>query len=176
MTENYLNNILLEVVQGDITRQPDCTAIVNAANAQLRTGGGVAGAIHRIGDPELTIETREFAPIKPGETVITSAPNFPNKYIIHCLGPVYGRDKPEDKILRNCYLNALQIADEHQIDSIAFPAISTGVFGYPVKDAAQVAMNTVKEISGQLKFVKRVRFVLWSEQDFEIHQSVLKKV
>jgi len=176
MMESHLNNLSLEVVLGDITRQPDCTAIVNAANAQLRTGGGVAGAIHRIGDPGLTKETREFAPIKPGEAVITSAPNFPNKYIIHCLGPVYGRDKPEDKILRNCYLNALQIADEHQIDSIAFPAISTGVFGYPAKDAAQVAMNTVKEISGQLKFVKRVRFVLWSEEDYEIHQSVLKKV
>jgi O-acetyl-ADP-ribose deacetylase len=176
MTIKKLNNISLEVVRGDITNQPDFTAIVNAANAQLITGGGVAGAIHRIGDPGLTLETKKFAPIEPGEAVITSAPNFLNKYIIHCLGPVFGVDKPEDKILLNCYHNALNLADEYCINSIAFPAISTGAFGYPVKEAAQVAFSAIKQISGKLEFVKLIRFVLWSEEDFNIHLSVLNEV
>lgn len=172
----YINKIKLEIVQGDITKQPDCTAIVNAANAQLRSGGGVAGAIHRIGDPELTLHTSKFAPIKPGDAVITPAPNFPNDYIIHCLGPVYGRDKPEEMILRNCYQNALILADKHRVDSIAFPAISTGIFGYPVKEAAKTAFLALKELSEQLDFVKIIRFVLWSDKDFRIHASELENL
>ncbi len=120
----------LEVSQGDIANQPDMDAIVNAANAQLKTGGGVAGAIHRAAGPGLGDECRPLAPIKPGEAVITGAHKLPNKYVIHCLGPVYGRDKPEDKLLAACYENALRLADEQQIASLAFPAISAGAFGY----------------------------------------------
>lgn len=165
------NSIKLEIITGDIVDQPDCDAIVNAANAQLRIGGGVAGAIHRIGDPELTEETRKQAPIKPGEAVITSAPNLPNKNIIHCLGPVYGRDKPEDKLLANCYKNALNLADEYGLQSIAFPAISTGAFGYPLEAAAEVALNTIMQSSQQLKSINRIRLVLWSERDWLIHKK-----
>lgn len=173
MIKNKFNNIVLEIQQGNIVDQPDCDAIVNAANAQLRTGGGVAGAIHRIGDPELTKETRSMAPISPGQAVISSAPNFPNKYIIHCLGPVYGRDKPSDKLLENCYTNALKVAEEHGITSIAFPAISTGAFGYPKKEAATIAISAIKESSKVLKSIKLVRFVLWGEQDYKIHEEAL---
>lgn len=175
MTKNKFNNVTIEIKQGNIVDQPDCDAIVNAANAQLRAGGGVAGAIHNIGDPELTEETRSMAPISPGEAVISSAPNFPNKYIIHCLGPVYGRDKPEDKLLKNCYRNALNVADDNDVKSIAFPAISTGAFGYPKKEAAKIALMTVKELSGTLKNVEIVRFVLWSEQDYKIHEEVMEE-
>lgn len=171
-----IGNIKLEIVQGDIVNQPDCDAIVNAANAELRTGGGVAGAIHRIGDPELTKETRKFAPIRPGEAVITSAPNLPNKFIIHCLGPVYGVDKPEDILLANCYKNALAIADENEITSIAFPAISTGAFGYPVKEASEIAFQTMKSVSEKLNFIELIRFVLWSNEDFEFHKQVFKEM
>jgi len=170
------NNVQLELVQGDIADQPDCDAIVNAANAQLRIGGGVAGAIHRKGDPELEQETRKFAPISPGEAVITSAPNLPNKFVIHCLGPVYGKDKPEDQLLKSCYLKALELAGENNVETIAFPAISTGAFGYPMKDAARIAFKTVKEISGDLKSVRVVRFVLFSASHYNLHLDILKEI
>ncbi|MEN2995438.1 MAG: macro domain-containing protein [Acetomicrobium sp.] len=143
--EKKISGVTIECVKGDITRQPDVTAVVNAANAWLKPGGGVAGAIHRAAGPELDKECRPLAPIKPGQAVITGGHNLPNKYVIHCLGPRYGVDKPEDRLLSDCYRNALKLADEHEIDSIAFPAISTGVFGYPVQEAAEVALRTVKE-------------------------------
>lgn len=176
MKKVRFDGLSIELVSGDIVQQPDCDAIVNAANAELQTGGGVAGAIHSAGDPELAQETRPFAPIKPGEAVITSAPNLPNKYIIHCLGPVYGRDKPEDKLLKNCYKNALLLAEENGIESIAFPAISTGAFGYPKKEAATIAFQTVKETASELDVVSFVRFVLWSPTDYNLHWDVLKEM
>lgn len=176
MIKNKFNNTIVEIKQGNIVDQPDCDAIVNAANAQLRTGGGVAGAIHRIGDPELTKETQSMAPISPGEAVISSAPNFPNKHIIHCLGPVYGRDKPSDKLLRDCYINALNLAEESGVNSIAFPAISTGAFGYPKREAATIALTAIKEESENLERVKLVRFVLFSEDDYEINKKVLESL
>lgn len=165
----------IELKTGDITQQPDVDAIVNAANAELRIGGGVAGAIHRIGDPELTRETRSLAPIRPGEAVITSAPNLPNKHIIHCLGPVYGRDEPSDKLLANCYRNALELGEEYELESIAFPAISTGAFGYPMRDAAKMAFTSIHEKAESLKFVKLVRFVLFDNRAFEVHKSELEQ-
>ena len=170
------NHVQLEIVQGDIVDQPDCDAIVNAANAQLKTGGGVAGAIHGKGDPELEKETRKYAPIKPGEAVITSAPNLPNKFVVHCLGPVYGKDKPENKLLESCYSNALKLADEKGVETVAFPAISTGAFGYPMKDAARIAFKTVKKLSGEFKSLRVVRFVLWSATDYNLHLDVLKEI
>lgn len=176
MAQVTLNGLTLEISTGDIANQDDIDAIVNAANAQLRTGGGVAGAIHSKGDPELTQETRDLAPIKPGEAVITSAPNLPNKHIIHCLGPVYGEDKPEDELLENCYLNTLKLAEENSIESIAFPAISTGAFGYPKEEAATIAFNAMKKKASELKSVKFVRFVLWSASDFNLHKELLKKL
>jgi O-acetyl-ADP-ribose deacetylase len=176
MKRIQLNNINLELLQGNIVQQPDFEAIVNAANAQLRMGGGVAGAIHSLGDPELSEETRKFAPISPGQAVITSAPNLPNKYVIHCLGPVYGKDKPEDKLLGDCYENALWLAEDHQIESIAFPAISTGAFGYPIQEAAKIAFETIDYISDKLRKVKRVRFVLWDAEDYDDHVQVLEEM
>lgn len=169
------DGVLIELVTGNIIEQGDCDAIVNAANAELRTGGGVAGAIHDVGDPELTELTRPLAPIKPGEAVITAAPNLENKYIIHCLGPVYGIDKPEKELLKNCYTNALTIAEKQGIESIAFPSISTGAFGYPMKEAANIAFQTVKEMAPSLNVVSFVRFVLWSPADFNLHWDVLKE-
>ncbi|MGF1668924.1 MAG: macro domain-containing protein [Balneolaceae bacterium] len=171
-----LEDLTIELATGDIVNQPDCDAIVNAANAQLRIGGGVAGAIHRKGDPELERETRKFAPISPGEAVITKAPNLPNKYVIHCLGPVYGRDKPEDKLLADCHRNALKRADEYGINSIAFPALSTGAFGFPVEPAANIAINTVAKEGLLIESLKLVRFVLWSRSDYEVHKNVLENL
>jgi len=166
-------NIEFEAVLGDIANQPDADAVVNAANAELQTGGGVAGAIHRAAGPELYDECRNLAPIKPGEAVITKAYNLSNDYVIHCLGPVYGRDTPEEKFLANCYKNALRLAEKHQIRSIAFPSLSTGAFGYPIEQAINVSFNAIlAELQG-LKHLQRIKFVLFSEQDLKRY---LKKI
>ena len=170
------NNITVECVKGNIVAQTDITAIVNAANARLMPGGGVAGAIHRAAGPGLIEECRSLAPIRPGEAVITRGYKLPNAYVIHCLGPIYGVDKPEDKILTDCYGNALRLAEDHKIDSICFPAISTGAFGYPMEDAAEIAFRTIMEMIPKLSHVKRIRFVLHSDNDLRIHEKVLKDV
>jgi len=172
--EKTILGVKIECVRGDIASQIGITAVVNAANAQLMMGGGVAGAIHRAGGPGLADECSPLAPIEPGEAVITTGHNLPNPHVIHCLGPVYGVDKPEDELLAKCYRNALQLAEKHEIASIAFPAISTGAFGYPVKDAAEVAFRTIVEVIPNLKSVKRIRFVLHSGRDLEIHENTLK--
>lgn len=171
-----ISGVTIECIKGDIVLQPDIAAIVNAANAQLRMGGGVAGAIHRAAGPGLEEECRPLAPIKPGEAVITGGHNLPNRYVIHCLGPVFGVDKPEDKLLANCYRNALKLAGKYKIDSIAFPAISTGAFGYPVGEAAEVALRTIIGVVPKIEYVKRIRFALHSEKDLEIHEKTLSRL
>lgn len=176
MADVIISGITVELKRGDIANQDDIEAVVNAANAQLRTGGGVAGAIHRGAGPKLEEETRPLAPIKPGEAVITGGHNLPNEYVIHCLGPVYGRDKPEDELLTNCYINALDLAETNGIERIAFPSISTGAFGYPMSEAAQVAFETIKKKTQELSSVKLIRFVLWGEEAMDTHESVMEEV
>lgn len=176
MEQQIAENITIELKRGDIASQDDMDAVVNAANAQLRIGGGVAGAIHRAAGPKLAEETQPMAPIEPGEAVISGGHNLPNDYVIHCLGPVYGRDKPEDELLANCYANALNLAEEHGIARIAFPSISTGAFGYPMEDAAQVAFQSIKEAAQELSSVSLIRFVLWSEEAMDAHEEMLENV
>lgn len=166
LKEYKLGCINIQIVKGDITEQKDIEAIVNSANPMLAPGGGVAGAIHRAAGPELYEECRKFAPIKVGSAVITSGYRLPNKYVIHTLGPRYGVDKPENELLGKCFENSLRIADSHGIKSIAFPAISTGIFGYPVEEAARVSLETVKKMVPGLKNVKTIRIVLFSEEDY----------
>ncbi|MGM0458631.1 MAG: macro domain-containing protein [Bacteroidota bacterium] len=172
--EKKFGNCTVKLKKGDISNHPDADAIVNAANAQLRIGGGVAGAIHRKGDPELEELTRPLAPISPGEAVITGAPNLPNEYVIHCLGPVYGRDNPADTLLANCYRNALKLANEHEAEVIAFPAISTGAFGYPMRAAAEIAFKTIQETAPGLTNVQSIHFVLFSQEALSLHKEVLQ--
>jgi len=176
MEKKMISDITIELERGDIAHQDDMDAVVNAANAQLKMGGGVAGAIHRAAGPGLAEETAPMAPIKPGEAVITGAHNLPNKYVIHCLGPVYGRDEPEEELLANCYKNALKRAEENGIERIAFPSISTGAFGYPMEDAARVALKTLKEQAASLSTVKTIRFVLWGKDAMETHQKVMEDI
>jgi len=171
-----IGEVILEAVHGDIASQHDMTVIVNAANAQLMSGGGVAGAIHRAAGPGLAKECQPQAPIEPGQAVISGAHNLPNKYVIHCLGPVYGQDKPENLLLADCYRNALLLANEKQIDSVAFPAISTGVFGYPFEAATDIALQTILEVIPDLKFVRHIRFVLFGEEDFEVYVERLRRL
>lgn len=169
-----LQGVTIECVQGDIANQPDMEAVVNAANAQLRIGGGVAGAIHRAAGPELERECRPLAPIRPGQAVITGAHNLPNSCVIHCLGPVYGRDEPSDELLAACYRNALHLAEHNTLRSIAFPALSTGAFGYPAEPAAKVAFKTVIDELPRLQSVEHIRFVLFGEGDLHVHEQALE--
>jgi len=168
-----INGVGVECVLGDITAQDDVAAIVNAANAELRTGGGVAGAIHRAAGPGLEQEARPLGPISPGEAVITGAHSLPNSHVIHALGPVYGRDHPEAELLADCYRNALALAEENSLDSVAFPAISTGVFGYPLEDASEVAIRTVIEETRNLENVRLVRFVLFGASDLKVYERII---
>lgn len=169
-------NTSIELTRGDITTQKDIDAIVNAANAQLLPGGGVAGAIHRAAGAGLKAEAVPQGPVKPGEAVITGGHDLPNKHVIHCLGPVYGQDKPEDKLLANCYRNALQLAENKEIESIAFPSISTGAFGYPLEDAAEVALEAIRTSVRELDNVKLIRMVLFGKKDLMVYEEKMKKI
>lgn len=171
-----INNVTVECVVGDIAQQPDMDAVVNAANAQLRTGGGVAGALHRAAGPGLARECAPLAPIAPGEAVMTGAHALPNRFVIHCLGPVYGHDHPAEQLLADCYRKALALADEAGLESIGFPAISAGAFGYPMEAAARIAMRTVKNEIPGLKSVGRVRFILHARRDCELHAAILEEM
>ena len=171
-----LDDLAVEVVRGDITDQPDVEAVVNAANAQLTTGGGVAGAIHRAAGAGLAEECAPLAPIAPGECVATSAHGLPNRVVLHCLGPVHGRDHPADELLAACYRRALELADEHGLTSLATPAISTGAFGYPPDEAADVAARAVAATAGTLQRVHLLRFVCFDEAQVAHHRHAFDAV
>jgi O-acetyl-ADP-ribose deacetylase len=171
-----IDGVTLELVQGDIARQEGFDAVVNAANAELRIGGGVAGALHRAAGPRLEAEGRPLAPIRPGEAVVTSGHRLPNPWVIHCLGPVFGRDEPADELLASCYREALRLAEVHELRSVAFPALSTGAFGYPMEDAARVALATILARLPHLRWVGRIRFVLFDVDSLQVHRRVLDEL
>lgn len=163
----------VEATTGDIAAQGDLDAVVNAANAELMPGGGVAGAIHRAAGPELAEACRPLAPIRPGEAVVTEAFRLPNRWVIHCLGPRYGIDEPADRLLADCYRNALRLAEEYRMESVGFPALSTGAFGYPFREAARVAVDTIDEMLAGLETPPRlVRFVFFSDRDRQEFEAV----
>lgn len=174
--EREIHGVTIECVQGDIVRQPDLDAIVNAANAALMPGGGVAGAIHDAAGPGLQDECAPLAPIPPGEAVITGGHELPNRHVIHCLGPVYGHDEPAAELLAACYRRALQLAEQQGLRSVGFPAISTGAFGYPLEEAARVALATVADQARGLRSVRRIRFVLFSGRDRDLHARILEQL
>lgn len=176
MNKRKVHGVTIECAQGNIASQPDMDAVVNAANAELRIGGGVAGAIHRAAGPGLEEECRPLAPIRPGQAVCTSGHDLPNRYVIHCLGPVYGRDEPSDTLLAACYRNALHIAEKKGLHSVAFPAISTGAFGYPMEPAARVALKTILDEVPRLTSVGHIRLVLFDAADEQIHAGVLDEL
>jgi O-acetyl-ADP-ribose deacetylase (regulator of RNase III) len=176
VVERTIDGLTVELVEGDITAQAGIDAVVNAANAQLVPGGGVAGAIHRAAGPGLAEECAPLAPIRPGECVLTSGHALPNPAVIHCLGPVYGVDEPAEELLASCYRRALELADSHGLRSVAFPALSTGAFGYPMEEAAEIALRTVIERAPGLERVRRVRFVLFGGPAIEAHVRALERL
>jgi O-acetyl-ADP-ribose deacetylase (regulator of RNase III) len=173
-TQRSFGDVVVECVQGDIAEQPDVDAVVNAANADLAPGAGVAGAIHRKAGPGLYEECRALAPIRTGEAVITGGHGLPNPWCIHVLGPVYARSSDAARELASCYREALRLADSKRLASLASPAVSTGVFGYPVDEAAAVALRAVASAAGELETVRLVRFVLWDGTDYDVHKQVLE--
>lgn len=159
----------IEMVTGDITDQPDLEAVVNAANAELMPGGGVAGAIHRVAGAQLAEACAPLGPIEPGDAVMTDAFGLPNDKVIHVLGPRYGLDEPADALLARAYRNAIGLCREHRIDSVGFPAISAGAFGYPLAEAARIALETVRESAPESL---RVRFVLFDDHARDVFERL----
>jgi O-acetyl-ADP-ribose deacetylase (regulator of RNase III) len=164
----------LELVQGDITDQ-DTDAIANAANSGLRGGGGVDGAIHRAGGPDIMKECRTIGGCPTGSAVITTAGNLKAKHVIHAVGPIWrGGGSGERDLLAGAYRTCLELARKHELQSISFPSISTGVYGYPVGDAAKVALSAaVEHLKGDTS-VKRVLFVLFDEGTFDAYADALE--
>ncbi|MFX1374348.1 MAG: macro domain-containing protein [Promethearchaeota archaeon] len=160
------------MAQGDIT-EIDKDAIVNAANAQLQLGGGVAGAIRRKGGPKIQEECNKIGGTHVGGTVITTGGNLKARYVIHAVGPRMGEGN-EDEKLKNATLNSLKLMDENELKTIAFPAISTGIFGYPIEKCAKIMINTAKEyLSGETQ-IQEVIFCLYTTSDFKIFEEELK--
>src|SRR6267142_4399741 len=164
----------VRVVVGDITKQ-DVEAIVNAANSSLLGGGGVDGAIHRAGGPEILEECREIRRTRfpeglpTGEAVITTGGKLPALYVIHTVGPIYGEHGgKEAELLANCYHNSLTLAVEKNLTSIAFPAISTGVYGYPREESADISSQTIENFLATDRQLKEVRLVFFQSHDAEI--------
>jgi O-acetyl-ADP-ribose deacetylase (regulator of RNase III) len=163
----------IEILRGDITKL-DVDAIVNAANATLLGGGGVDGAIHRGAGPELLAECRTLGGCEPGEAKITRGYNLPACFVIHTVGPIWhGGKREEAATLANCYRNSLRLAAEKGITTIAFPAISCGAYGYPIQEAANIAVKTTREFFTTEDKVEKVIFVLWGEDVYEAYQRSL---
>lgn len=165
----------IKLLQGDITKL-HTDAIVNAANTPLLGGGGVDGAIHRAAGPELLAECKTLGGCPTGEAKITKGYKLPAKYVIHTVGPVWhGGRKSEAQLLESCYRNSLQLAKEHDLHSIAFPAISTGVYGFPFDQASKIALKATQDFLKNPGSLEEVIFILFGKNDFEQFQKIFEK-
>jgi O-acetyl-ADP-ribose deacetylase (regulator of RNase III) len=171
-----INRSKLELIEGDITLQ-DTEAIVNAANTGLRGGGGVDGAIHRAGGPAIMEECRKIGGCPTGEARITTGGRLKARYVIHAVGPVYaGGQRGEALLLASAYRRSLQLASERGIKSLAFPSLSTGAYGYPLAEAAPIALRTVMDYLADHPEIELVRFVLFGQEAFRAYQQALEKI
>jgi O-acetyl-ADP-ribose deacetylase (regulator of RNase III) len=163
----------IDIVRGDITKL-EVDAIVNAANTTLLGGGGVDGAIHRAAGPELLAECRTLVGCRPGEAKLTRGYRLPARFVIHTVGPVWrGGTDGEAETLANCYRNSLQVAAENGVRTIAFPAISCGAYGYPIEEAARIALKTTRELLASTDKIDEVIFVLWGDDTYEAYRGTL---
>lgn len=165
----------IEIRQGDITRL-EVDAIVNAANTKLLGGGGVDGAIHRAAGPELLEECRSIGGCPTGEARITGGYNLPARHVIHTVGPVYSGRPEDSRLLTSCYKNSLTLAVENNLKTVAFPAISCGVYGYPIEDACKIAVDTSAESLRHNPSLEKVIFILFSKEDYAVYQAYLNSI
>lgn len=170
-------NCKIELVRGDITRIP-VDAIVNAANTGLAGGGGVDGAIHDVGGPTLMQELSNYNGCPTGSAVVTGAGRLPAKYVFHAVGPIYrGGQVGEARLLASCYRTVLQLAKQYKCESMSIPGISTGIYGYPLQDAAQLALDTIVEtlpvMHSAIKIVKLVQF---SDSSYSVYQTLMQRL
>lgn len=165
----------IEIVRDDITKL-EVDAIVNAANTMLLGGGGVDGAIHRAAGPELLAECQTLGGCEPGEAKITRGYRLPARFVIHTVGPIWrGGKRGEPETLANCHRNSLRLAAENRINTMGFPAISCGAYGYPIDQAAQIALKTTREFLASEDNIDKVIFVLWGNDVYEAYHEVLEK-
>lgn len=166
----------IELIEGDITKL-DVDAIVNAANSSLLGGGGVDGAIHYAAGPQLVEECAKLGGCPTGEAKLTKGYRLPARHVIHTVGPIWrGGSNGEPEKLANCYRNSMKIAADNGFATIAFPAISTGVYGYPLQEAAQIAINQVIECLNEMPSIKKVIFVLFGRKNFDIYTDILSNL
>lgn len=171
-----INKSILELVEGDITKE-ETEAIVNAANSGLRGGGGVDGAIHRAGGPQIMEECRKIGGCPTGNAVITSGGRLKAKYVIHAVGPIYhGGEKGEAELLAGAYRNSLKRASENRIRSVSFPSLSTGAYGYPFDQAAPVALKMIVEYLKVHEEINVVRFVLFGAESYRAYEAALTDI
>jgi O-acetyl-ADP-ribose deacetylase len=163
----------IAILRGDITKL-EADAIVNAANTTLLGGGGVDGAIHRAAGPELLAKCRTLGGCLPGEAKITHGYCLPARFVIHTVGPIWrGGKHGEAQTLANCHRNSLRLAIENKIKTIAFPAISCGAYGYPIQEAAQIALKTAREFLATIDKIDKVIFVLWAQDVYNAYHQTL---
>ena len=175
MSTRNINGVTLALLQGDIvTAQAD--AIVNAANSGLRGGGGVDGAIHRAGGPGIMEECRKIGGCPTGSAVATAAGRLPAKYVFHAVGPMYSGSPDDERLLASAYQTCLNLAEKQQVKSIAFPSLSTGIYGYPLELAAPVALRTIINHIQKLTSLERVTVVLYGQEAFQVFERALKDV
>ncbi len=166
----------IDIIEGDITRQ-EVDALVNAANTSLLGGGGVDGAIHRAAGPELLEETRKIGGCPTGEVRVSRAYRLPAKWIIHTVGPVWsGGNRNEDRLLSDCYRNCYKAAEKLGIESVAFPSISTGAYGFPLKRAAEIALEETKRVLETDTALKEIRFVCFGNRVFDAYRELFKRL
>ena len=168
-----VNRTVLDLVEGDLTEQ-DTDAIVNAANKSLLGGGGVDGAIHRAAGPALLAECRTLGGCNTGEAKMTRGYDLSATHVIHTVGPVYSGSPRDAELLANCYRNSLRLARDHNLRSVALPAISCGVYGYPVGEAAGVALDTVLEFLSENAVPEKVIFALFSPEHLQAYTRALE--
>lgn len=172
MSTHTINGVVLALVQGDITKVA-ADAIVNAANSHLAGGGGVDGAIHRVGGPTIMQECRKIGGCPTGSAVATSAGDLPAKYVFHAVGPMYSGKEQDAELLASAYKRCLELAEEHKIASISFPSLSTGVYGYPLDEAAPIALRTIIEHIQQPTSLKQVTMVLYGGGAYKTYERAL---
>ena len=174
--EVKINRSAISLQEGDIARETT-DAIVNAANSRLSGGGGVDGAIHRAGGPSIMEECRKIGSCPTGRAVITTGGNLRARFIIHTAGPIYqGGEKKEAELLKSCYQESLKIASENGIKTIAFPSISTGAYGYPIREASEIALGTAIDYLKKNIDIELLCFVLFGAKAYQVYKATLQRL